>query len=233
MRVGKFGRCRPRMRVILSAAAENAKRVPAVVLGLFRKPDLIDTPLALCDFLDAQAAFLVQKTVYEHARHTAGAWRQLFQEKEFQDAAERARWGNYPIGLGHVAEMVLSVLRRADGTDADRLATGLEECIRRVCARYPKPDAYPEDFWQDASALVARRLRSAASAPTRPVHEMAGESGREFFERLPIHQALRGNDPDYVLNTVRSNLLQAHDTFLRRAEPAALAVSLYSLTAPS
>lgn len=203
------------------------------MLGLFGKPDRIDTPAALCDFLDAQAAFLVQKSLYEHARYAAGAWRQLFEENEFREAADYARWGNYPIGLGHVAEMVLGVLRQADAAGAGNLADGLEECVRRVCARYPKPDGYPDGFWQDAADSVAHRLRSAASGTVRPVHEMAGEGGREFFERLPIHPDRRGDDPGYVLNTVRGNLLQAHETFLRRADREALAVSLRSLTAPS
>ncbi|MEM1046581.1 MAG: hypothetical protein AAGL24_10530 [Pseudomonadota bacterium] len=204
-----------------------------MVLGLFGKPDPVDTPQALCDFMDAQAAFLVQKSLYEHARYTAGAWRQLFEEDVFRQAAERARWGNYPTGLGHVAEMVLGVLRAETSNDAEDLSAGLEDCVRRVCARYLRPDAFPDDFWPDAAHNIGRRLRTAAARSVRPVHEIAGEGGREFFERLPIHPNCRGDDPDYVLNNVRSNLLQAHETFLRRADRTALAASLCCLKAPS
>jgi len=176
--------------------------------------------------MESHCAFLVQKSIYEHSRYTAAAWRQLFKEEDFKRAVDLARWGNFPIGLGHVCEMVLSVFQRQRIGDPAVIAAGLAQCAVDIFARYPAPAGYPSTFWSDSGKDVSARLQRAAACEPRRVMDMPGERGREFFDRLPIHERLRGRDPGYVLNNLKGNLVQAHETFLQRADLAALADAL-------
>src|SRR5215218_348583 len=85
---------------------------PLRLFELFRRRPPIRDARALADFIDRQAAFLVQKGIYEYSRARAGHYAKvLFKEKEFQQAVELARWRAYPLGLAMVAELVEGILR--------------------------------------------------------------------------------------------------------------------------
>src|SRR5215211_2914218 len=96
-------------------------------MGLFdrffrRKPPIRDIT-GLAEFIDQNAAFLMQKGIYEYSRARAGHYAKvLLREPEFQAAVEVSRWRAFPLGLAMVAEMVEGVLREHIG---DRRA-GLE-----------------------------------------------------------------------------------------------------------
>ena len=84
-------------------------------MGLFelfrRRPPIRDAQ-ALAEFIDRQAAFLMQKGLYEYSRARAGPYAKvLFRESGFQTAVEESRWRAYPLGLAMVAEVVEGVLR--------------------------------------------------------------------------------------------------------------------------
>src|SRR5262245_52755449 len=90
-------------------------RSGAGVMGFFdifrRRPPIRDAA-AIAEFIDRNAAFLMQKGIYEYARARAGHYAKvLFGEPEFQAAVEVARWRAYPLGLLLIAEMVEGVLR--------------------------------------------------------------------------------------------------------------------------
>lgn len=79
---------------------------------LFWRPAPIVDMKSLADFIDDQAAFVVQKGIYEYSRARAGHYSKvLFSEPEFLDALERSRWAAYPLGLAMVGEVVEGVLR--------------------------------------------------------------------------------------------------------------------------
>ena len=79
---------------------------------------------ALADFIDRNAAFVVQKGIYEYSRARAGHYAKvLFREPEFQAAADESRWRAYPLGLAMVAELVEGVLRPAAGEDRQHKQT--------------------------------------------------------------------------------------------------------------
>ena len=80
-------------------------------LFFWRKPPITDLD-ALADFIDEQAAFLVQKGIYEYSRARAGHYAKvMFSEQQFLDALERSRWAAYPLGLAMVGEVAEGVLR--------------------------------------------------------------------------------------------------------------------------
>ena len=74
-------------------------------LGWFRRSSSIADRSALAQFIDGNAAFLVQKGIYEYSRARAGHYAKvMFGEQMFIDAFDRARWQAYPLGLAMVAK---------------------------------------------------------------------------------------------------------------------------------
>jgi hypothetical protein len=193
------------------------------LLDLFRRQPPIDTLAALDDFLDGHAAFLVQKCIYEYCRARSGILAaMLFKEPAFVAALDRSRWSNYPICLGHVAQMVLDALR-ADGHGALALTDGLVAAVGRVTNRYSIPSGMEPGFWADARSRIAERLGHASLAAPRPVNSIPNDEYQAFFDQLPIHESLRGFDYQLVRNNLRINLCRAYETFIARADLPALA----------
>ena len=82
------------------------------LLDIFRSRPPIREHHELAQFIDENAAFLVQKGIYEYSRARAGHYAKvLFQEPEFAEALDRSRWTAYPLGLAMVGELVEGVLR--------------------------------------------------------------------------------------------------------------------------
>lgn len=197
------------------------------VMDLFRRPRPIATAVALEDFLDSRAAFLVQKCIYEYARARCGLhWQKLFKEEAFIAALERSRWSNYPIALGCVAEMVLGVLRRRAGGEPDAMAAAVAGAARAVTRRYPARGAFDDAFWRQAADEIEARLGRAALAEPKPVKDIPVPDQQRFFDQLPLHESLRDHDFVLVSNNVRMNLCQMFDDFEARVRAEALAAAL-------
>ena len=129
-------------------------------LDWFRRRPPIRDASALADFIDRQAAFLMQKGIYEYARARAGHYAKvLFAEPGFQAAVEQSRWRAYPLGLAMVGELVEGVLRPY-GTDRHRQLDALSSIVLAVFDRYPVPAALGAQSWSEARDELARRLRA-------------------------------------------------------------------------
>src|SRR3954464_7114056 len=90
------------------------------LLDMFRpRPPIRDVP-GLAAFIDRNAAFLVQKGIYEYSRARAGHYAKvLFREPEFHAALELSRWRAFPLGLAMLAEIADAALQSLAG-DRDR-----------------------------------------------------------------------------------------------------------------
>src|SRR4051812_26530589 len=88
------------------------------LFDLFRRRPPIRKAEALADFIDRNAAFLVQKGIYEYSRARAGHYgKVLFSEPGFRNAVEVSRWRAYPFGLAMVGEVVEAVLSAHEPAD--------------------------------------------------------------------------------------------------------------------
>lgn len=204
------------------------------VFDLFRRPPPVATLLALDDFVDSHAAFLVQKCIFEYARARSGILSaKLFKEPAFLAALETSRWQNYPICLGHVALMVDAALRSLAPDRAAALADGLVGVAGRVTGRYDTPAGMASDFWAGARKDIETRLRRASLAAPRPVRDIPKDEFETFFAQLPIHESLRGHDYVLVRNNLRINLCRAYETLIARMDGPPLVAALTAATTTS
>jgi hypothetical protein len=197
------------------------------LLDLLRRKPPVSDLLALSDFLDSRAAFLVQKCLYEYARARSGILSsKLFKEAAFKEAMEPARWGNYPLCLQHVTVMVEHTLRAGADGEAGAMREGLIVAAGAVCRRYPVPKGFDAGFWRAAEHRVAQRVRLAGLAAPRPIKDLPQETASEFMEKVPIHADLRQFDFELVTNNLRVNLCRAHEEFGAMADAPALVSAL-------
>src|SRR5687768_3193768 len=125
----------------------------------FRRQPPVRTLDELAEFVDAQAAFLAQKGIYEYSRARAGHYSKvLFGEIGFQHAVEQSRWRAFPLGLAIVAEIVEGLLRRHVGDDRRAVLGALNSLVLSIFDRYPFPAQLAKEEWLDARRELARRL---------------------------------------------------------------------------
>lgn len=193
----------------------------------FRRRTTIDSRPALADFIDAQAAFLAQKGVYEYARARAGVYSNiLFSEKPFLDAVDRARWEAYPLALTMVGEMIQGVLRSVPGGDLAKAPDGLVDVVLSVFDRHPVPAAVGEAAWTRAREELSRWLRGALVRPPKLVKDISEPFAGSYFALMPIHERLRGEDFPTLRNYLRVTLVNIHDELVARMDGPALAADL-------
>jgi hypothetical protein len=198
-------------------------------LGLFeffRRPPPIRDAQALADFVDQQAAFLMQKGIYEYSRARAGHYAKvLFREEGFQQAVEESRWRAYPLGLAMVAELVEGVLR-PHAADRHRQLDGLSALTLEVFDRYPLPAALSDGEWREARIELARRLQLVGLHAPKRAFDICEPWAETYFNLMPIHEKLRGRDFPTIRNYLRVSLCNIHDEFSKRLDVPAITTAL-------
>jgi len=193
------------------------------LLKMLRRPPAIRDIAGLAQFVDEQAAFLVQKGIYEYSRARAGHYAKvLLAETSFLDAVERSRWQAYPLGLLMIAEMVEGVL--SDG--GHEVSHELAALVVSVCDRYAPPASLTEAEWHGVRQRLAERLGGIRRRPRKPVKDIPEPFAADYFALMPIHEKLRGRDFSTVHSYLKVTLCNIHDELLGRVELAALAAAL-------
>ena len=191
-----------------------------------RKPPIRDAA-AVGAFVDENAAFLMQKGLYEFSRARSGHYAKvLFGEPEFQAAVEVARWRAFPLGLAIVAEAVEGVLRERTGAGREQILRILTDQVLAVFDRYPYPDALGADEWRALRAELARRLQLIGLHPPKRVIDIPEQWAQAYFDLMPIHEKLRASDFPTTRNYLRAQLCNIHEEFVQRLDLAAVAASL-------
>jgi hypothetical protein len=195
------------------------------LLDFFRAKPSIRDVAAVAAFVDENAAFLMQKGLYEFSRARAGHYAKvLFGEPDFQRAVEVSRWRAYPLGLAILAEAVEGVLRtRIHGTG---VLSALSEQVLDVFDRYPVPEALGADEWQALRSELARQLQLIGMHPPKRVIDIPEQWAERYFDLMPIHEKLRGRDFPTTRNYLRAQLCNIHQEFLDRLDAAAVSASL-------
>ena len=203
-------------------------------MGLFDffrgKPPIRDGD-AVASFIDENAAFMVQKGIYEYSRARAGHYSKvLFREQTFQTAVEVSRWRAYPIGLVMVAEIVDGVMRPHVAEQQTALMT-LSALVLAVFDRYPVPAALGDQAWAEERVELARRLQLIGLHPPKRSMDIPEQWAKTYFDLLPIHEKLRGRDYPTTRNYLRVTACNIHDEFVKRLDARAVAEALMHRTA--
>ncbi|MCZ8315125.1 hypothetical protein [Phreatobacter sp.] len=182
------------------------------------------------DFVDARAAFLVNRSMYEYSRARAGILAEkLFREQSFKDAIEEGRWRAFPLSLSNVLELVDGHLRGAAVGQEPALLDALVAVGRNVLSRYPCPAGVDPDWWREQGDGVETSLRRAALAEPKAPQDICKATFDEIFALVPIHPDLMKLDRDVVLNHMRGmmvNMAAEASTLLdRRALASSLPAS--------
>jgi hypothetical protein len=196
------------------------------LLGFLRRPPPVETPAALAEFIDGNAAFLVQKGLYEYSRARAGHYAKvLFSEKGFKDAVEKSRWRAYPLGLAMVAELAEGLLRHAA---ANRQAQfeALAALALSVFDKYPVPAALGAPTWSALRLDLEHNLqRINMHAPKRAM-DIPEPFLEKYFDLMPIYEKLRAADFPTTCNYLRVTMCNIHAELEKRADVPRLASML-------
>jgi len=198
----------------------------------FRKRPPIRDRAELADFIDGNAAFLMQKGLYEYSRARAGHYAKvLFREPEFHAAIETARWRAYPLGLAMVGEMVEGVLRAHVGEGRRAAQEALGDIVLGVFDRYPVPAALSEREWREHRAELARRLQLVGLHAPKRAMDIPEQWAQTYFDLMPIHEKLRTRDFPTTRNYLRVAMCNIHDEFSERLDAPAIMSSLSGVPA--
>ena len=194
----------------------------------FRRQAISDLS-QLADFVDAQAAFLAQKGIYEYSRARAGHYAKvLFSEGVFLQALEQSRWRAFPLTLAIVAEVVEGILRRGGG-ERRVILDAFSEVVLSVFDRYPPPSELAKDEWLNARQELAHRLDLIGTHAVKFAKDVPETFAETYFALMPIHEKLRAADQPAIRNYMRVTAINIHSEFEKRADIAALTESLRTL----
>ena len=196
------------------------------LLDIFRRKPPIRDAAALAEFIDGNAAFLVQKGIYEYSRARAGHYAKvLLREPEFLEAVELSRWRAYPLGLAMVSEIIEGVLL-PHANDRVRQQEALLASTLDIFDRYPVSPAVGAEQWSALRAALDQRLRLIGLHPPKRAFDVAEPFCQAYFDLLPIHEKLRGRDLLTTRNYLRVALCNIHDEFSQRVDAPAVASAL-------
>jgi hypothetical protein len=196
------------------------------LFGILRRKPAIRDAGELSDFIDENAAFLVQKGIYEYSRARAGHYAKvLFAEQAFLEAVEESRWRAYPLGLAMVAEMTEGVLRPYAGTK-HALLDSLVPLVITVFDRYPVSAAVGRDAWVAARRELAQRLAGIEMHPPKRVIDIPEPFAAKYFALMPIHEMLRGQDFPTMRSYLQISLCNIHDELTKRMDARTIVESL-------
>jgi hypothetical protein len=197
-------------------------------MRIFRRRRPIATEATLADFIDSNAAFLVQKGLYEYSRARAGHYAKvLFTEEGFRSAIERSRWNAFPLGIAMVTEMVEGVLRPYSN---DRRATldKLNAISMSVFDRYPVPVTLGTQAWSELRNDLAVRLDLIGIHAVKPAKDIPTPFAESYFGLMPIHEKLRSSEFPTIKNYLRVSMCNIHDEFTSRIDTPALVLALHA-----
>jgi hypothetical protein len=197
------------------------------LFDIFRRRRPIRDLDGLAAFIDQNAAFLVQKGIYEYSRARAGHYAKvLFSEPLFRETIEKSRWGAFPLGLAMLAEVVESVLRGHAGRERQITLEALSSLVLSIFDRYPVPAALGESEWRDARAELERRLGLIGIHAVKPAKDIPEPFVEAYFSFIPIEKKLRKSEFPTIRNYLRVSLCNIHEEFSRRADAPALVATL-------
>lgn len=201
------------------------------VRGFFgSKPPIRDVG-ELADFIDKNAAFLVQKGIYDYARARSGPYSKvLLADEGFHGALDRARWRAYPLGLAMVGEMVDSMVGPHAAGDRRAVLDPLIRLVLSVFDRYPQPAALSSEEWAQCRGELALHLERLSTHPPKRVIDIPVPFADRYFDMMPFDKAFLTPDTPTARGFLQLALVGMQQELTKRMDAADMVRKLRGLT---
>lgn len=187
---------------------------------LRRKPPIGDTT-ALADFIDEQAAFLVQKGIYDYSRARSGHFAKvMLSDKGFQGALDRSRWRAFPLGLAMVGETVESVLAPESGGNRRAELDPLIALVLSVYDRYPRPEALTPEEWALGRDELKLHLERLSTHPPKRIIDIPQPFAERYFAMMPFDKQFLTPDAPTARGFMQLQLVSVHEQLRERMNAA-------------
>jgi len=188
---------------------------------LLRRKAKIDTPGALADFIDQQAAFLAQKGIYDYSRARAGHFAKIMLADEgFQRTLNRARWRAFPLGLAMVGETIEATLAPHAGGDRRGEIDAIRDLVLSVHDRYPRPPELTDEEWASGRADLALHLDRLSTHPPKRIIDIPVPFADRYFEMMPFDKPFLTPDAPTARGFMQLQLVKVHEELTSRMDPA-------------
>jgi hypothetical protein len=192
---------------------------------LRRKPPIRNLG-ELADFIDENAAFLVQKGIYDYSRARSGHYAKvMLTDPGFQAALDQSRWSAYPLGLAMVGEMVEATLA-PEAADRRSLLDPLIALVLSVFDRYPVPASIRPEDWQAARAELALHLERLSTHPPKRVIDIPEPFYERYFAMMPFGKEFLTNDAPTARGFMQLQLVNMQENLLARIDKVDIASQL-------
>ena len=196
------------------------------LLDFLRRKPPIRNAEELADFIDENAAFLVQKGIYDYSRARSGHFAKvMLADPGFQAALDHSRWRAYPLGLAMVGEMVDATLASQSG-DRRSLLDPLIALVLSVFDRYPVPAASNAEEWQAARAELALHLERLSTHPPKRVIDIPEPFYERYFAMMPFAKQFLTNDAPTARGFMQLQLVNMQENLLSRLDKVDMAKQL-------
>lgn len=193
---------------------------------LRRKPPIRD-PEGLGVFIDENAAFLVQKGIYDYTRARSGHFAKvMLADKGFQEALNRSRWRAFPLGLAMVGEMVETVLDPQSGGERRAVLDPLIRLVLAVYDRYPVPSALTPEQWSEGREGLALHLERLSTHPPKRIIDIPVPFADRYFAMMPFDKQFLTPDAPTARGFMQLKLVNMQEELLARMDPAQMVLQL-------
>ncbi len=198
-------------------------------LDYFRRKPAIRDPKALADFIDEQAAFLVQKGIYDYSRARSGHFAKvMLADKGFQEALNRSRWRAFPLGLAMLGETVEAVLAPQAGGDRRAELDPLIALVLSVYDRYPRPEGLTQEEWDLGRDELKLHLERLSTHPPKRIIDIPEPFADRYFAMMPFDKPFLTPDAPTARGFMKLQLVSVHEQLLERMDVAEMVRQLRS-----
>lgn len=181
----------------------------------------------LTRFIDENAAFVVQKGIYEYARARAGHYSKvLFGEAGFQRTVEVSRWRAYPLGLAMVSEVATAALQEKTDLPREKLLRAVADLALAAFDGFEDSQVLGAQEWSGLRAELARNLDRIGLHPPKRAMDVPEPFAEAYFSHMPIHESLRAPDFPTMRNYLRVTLCNVQDELAQRIDGRAMSSAL-------
>jgi hypothetical protein len=181
-----------------------------------RKPPIRDLK-ALADFIDEQAAFLVQKGIYDYSRARSGHFAKvMLADKGFQSALNRSRWRAFPLGLAMVGETIEATLAPQAGGDRRSMLDPLIALVLSVYDRYPQPDGLTLEEWSGGRDELKLHLERLSTHPPKRIIDIPEPFAERYFAMMPFDKPFLTPDAPTARGFMQLQLIAIHEQLNER-----------------